>query len=103
MRFVFVHEGDAFLPELQAYHHYFSSRGVECMSMNRSQAKEITADVQWYFMGTSPPKTNCITIHEYASSSTPPLAHLKNMIKKTFNRKPDFRLFLNKFVQSEFA
>jgi glycosyltransferase involved in cell wall biosynthesis len=103
MRIVFVHEENAFLPELQAYHHYFSSRGVECMSTNRSQANETAADVLWHFMGTSVRRTSCVTIHEYSSSSTAPLARLKNVMKKTFNSKPDFRLFLNKFVRHEFA
>ena len=103
MRIVFIHEENAFLPELLAYHQYFSGRGVECMSMTRSQANETAADVQWHFMGTSVRRTNCITIHEYASSSTSPFARLKNVMKKTFNSKPDFRLFLNKFVQHEFA
>jgi glycosyltransferase involved in cell wall biosynthesis len=103
MRIVFVHEEYAFLPELEAYRQFFSGRGVECISMNRSQANGTVADVQWHFMGTSFLKPNCITIHEYASSSMSPFARLKNGIKKTFNSKPDFRLFLNKFVQHEFA
>ena len=62
-----------------------------------------SADVYWYFMGTSFKRNNATTIHEYCSASTPPFAHIKDYLKRTFNNKPDFRLFLNQFVHDSFA
>jgi len=102
MRIAFIHEQNAFLPELSAYTDFFYKRGIDCVTISRNDAKRTQSDVEWYFMGTAFKRNGCITIHEYTSSSTPPFAPLKNALKKQFNSKPDFRLFLNHFVDEQF-
>jgi hypothetical protein len=102
MRIAFIHEQNAFLPEVSGYIDYFSKKGIDCVTVNKTEAYQTGADVEWHFMGTSLKKNNCITIHEYTSSSIPPFASLKNFLKKQFNSKPDFRVFLSENVAGQF-
>ena len=102
MRIAFIHDQKAFLPELSAYTDFFSKRGIDCVTVTTNDAKRTQSDVEWYFMGTAFKRNRCITIHEYTSSSTPPFAPLKDVLKKRLNSKPDFRLFLNQFVAEQF-
>ena len=102
MRIAFIHQQNAFLPELEAYHDFFSTRGIECLSITPSDINNTTADVHWHFMGTALKRTNSITIHEYTSASTPPFANIKDLAKKTLNSKPDYRLFLNRWVHARY-
>src|SRR5437764_10906419 len=103
MRIAFIDQQNAFLPELSAYIDFFSARGINCVIVNKKEAGRTASDVEWHFMGTSFKKKNGITIHEYTSSSTPPFAYLKNLVKKQLNNKPDFRIFLNEFVSEQFC
>ena len=48
-------------------------------------------------------RSNTFLIHDYSSSSMEPFATSKNFIKKKFNTKPDFRLFLNEYVKDKFS
>ena len=48
-------------------------------------------------------RSNTFLIHDYSSSSMEPFANTKNYIKKKFNTKPDFRLFLNEYVKDKFS
>ena len=48
-------------------------------------------------------RSNTFLIHDYSSSSMEPFAATKNFIKKKFNTKPDFRLFLNEYVKNKFS
>jgi len=103
MRIAFIHQDNAFLPELTAYKEFFSGVGIETISIHTSKANDCSAEVYWYFMGTSFKRSAGVTIHEYTSASTPPFANIKDLLKRTFNGKPHFRLFLNQFVHDKFA
>ena len=43
-----------------------------------------------------------IKIHEYTSLSVPPLARVKNQLKKRINVKPDMRVFQTEIVKNQF-
>src|SRR5687767_4889747 len=101
MLIAFVHNGKAFLPEMAAYSDYFSSVGVDTRIVLKKNLEDIHSDVEWHFMGIHSRKENHgrVIIHEYASASTPPLAQLKNVMKRLANIEPDFRIFLNEYVK----
>lgn len=105
MLIAFIHPFKSFLPEIAYYQAFFSKYGIETIVVKNKEAESIIADVKWYSMGIDYTKKEIgtIKIHEYASLSVPPFAHLKNKIKKTIVSKPDFRLFLNEFVKDELA
>ena len=104
MFIAFVHNGNAFLPELQVYIDYFSKKNIEVTICSSAELPHINKDVEWHFMGLDRhPKNSVIKIHEYTSASTPPFAFIKNKIKVRLNSKPDFRLFLNQFTYNNFA
>jgi glycosyltransferase involved in cell wall biosynthesis len=105
MTIAFIHSQTSFLPELEAYHAFFRSRGVQCESFHKPQWKknEKKFDVEWHMLGTDMLQKTCpIRIHEYASASTPPFGPIKNKLKKFINTKPDYRIFLNQYVHSSF-
>ncbi|MBS1598616.1 MAG: glycosyltransferase [Bacteroidetes bacterium] len=101
MKIAFIHSHKSFLPEIQAYQIFFSKTGINIEVIDSKKDKETDADVEWYFMGTSNKRKrkNSIIIHEYASASTPPFQKGKNFIKRFYNTQPDYRLFLNEYVQ----
>ena len=101
MLIVFVHAGKAFLPEIDAYVKFFS-RGFDCEVITPSAVNKSKADVYWHFMGIARSRKPAVTLHEYTSSSLSPLAATKNLSKKVLNAKPDFRLFLNRYVYDRF-
>src|SRR5215207_1765881 len=101
MLLAFVHNGKAFLPELTAYTRHFTSMGIRCEVTSPEQLGKLNPDVAWHFMGIDRQRSNAgFTIHEYTSASVPPAASLKNIYKRVFNKKPDYRLFLNDFVRT---
>jgi glycosyltransferase involved in cell wall biosynthesis len=104
MRIAFIHPHSAFLPEINAYQKIFSTFNVETIVIKPEDAGKINADVEWHFMGIdkSRKKTGLIKIHEYTSASVPPFNQFKNLSKKIFNAKPDYRLFLNEYVKEKF-
>ncbi|HSB94043.1 MAG TPA: hypothetical protein VLC28_13050 [Flavitalea sp.] len=101
MRIAFIHQGLAHLPELEAYTRFFESRGHQTFIGKQSQQPPFKPDVEWHFMGMGGARMFPGTklIHEYASASVPVLAHLKDNVKRWFNSKPDFRIFLNDQVR----
>ena len=101
MLIYFVHAGKAFLPEIDAYVKFFS-RGFDCEVIAPSNVKNSKADVYWHFVGIERSRQPALTLHEYTSASLAPLAATKNLSKKLFNAKPDFRLFLNRWVYDQF-
>ncbi|MGB8193302.1 MAG: glycosyltransferase [Chitinophagaceae bacterium] len=104
MLITFIHNNKAFLPEVSAYVDYFSARGITCEVIKSADLEKIKPDVAWHFMGTDTGKKNgWLTIHEYTSSSVPPMAALKNALKRINNAKPDYRIFLNEYVRSAFS
>jgi glycosyltransferase involved in cell wall biosynthesis len=103
MTIAFVHENKAILPEISAYSKFFTAHGINCETANSNNVSALACEVEWRFMGTHLNRHNKsrILIHEYASLSTPPLADLKDIIKKTVNCKPDYRSFYNKYIQQK--
>ncbi len=103
MRIVFIQPHKAFLPEIDAYENFFSTLHVETIVVRPKNAGKVDADVEWHFMGTDKTgkKNGVIKIHEYTSASVPPFVQLKNFSKRIFNAKPDYRLFLNKYVHNK--
>lgn len=104
MLIAFVHTGKSFLPGIQAYSSFFSTFGIKTMSVLKKDLGQIQPDVEWHFMGTHYKKKHpsTIIIHEYASASTPPFMDFKNVVKRSFNLQPHFRIFLNQFVKEKF-
>ena len=102
MHIAFIHNQLAFLPEIVAYERFFSARGISSEVIGRRHLQRIKPDVAWHFMGVDRMKDSParITIHEYTSASVRPLAGLKDRYKRVFNTKPDYRLFLNKYVEN---
>ena len=99
----FIHPGKAFLPELKAYKRFFERLGVSTLELHPRERASHFLTVEWHMMGTHWIKSSqpSVVIHEYASPSTPPLAALKNRIKRWLTRQPDYRLFLNEATRLE--
>ncbi|WP_315816442.1 hypothetical protein [Paraflavitalea speifideaquila] len=72
--------------------------------VTRKEVRLHSPEVEWYFMGVdlTPRRPGIVKIHEYSSSSLPPLRRLKDSAKRFYNVRPDFRLFLNGYVQQQF-
>ncbi|MFT4018512.1 MAG: hypothetical protein QM668_16225 [Agriterribacter sp.] len=102
MKICFINSGNAFLPEIEAYVSFFSAFKNVITEVATNYTSATGADVEWYFMGTQHKRSKAITIHEYASSSVPPFGTLKNMIKKSINCKPDYRIFFSEYVAQRF-
>ena len=100
MQIVFIHQSKAFLPELDAYTRYFRDQHIQTAVATKIH-HGIRADVEWYFMGIYPKRKPVVTIHEYASASVPPLASLKDLVKKKINAIPDFRIYNNEYVRQQ--
>jgi glycosyltransferase involved in cell wall biosynthesis len=104
MNIAFIHPHKSFLPGIGAYCQYFSARGIKtevCFPEHRNQ---ISADVEWYFMGSQIRRNKkALTIHEYASASTPPFEKAKDRLKKMINCKPDYRIFDSEYAQKQFG
>lgn len=92
----FVHQSKAQLPELQAYTDYFRPRYQ--VEVSNPAADLSGYDIVWFFMGFCryQPRAGQFIVHEYASLSTPPLARVKDLIKRQLNARPDLRVFQNK-------
>lgn len=106
MTIAFVHNNKAFLPEteLQACTRFFEQYHINCVLATKEKVRSLPRQVEWFFMGVdlSKREPGIARIHEYASSSLPPWRRMKDRGKKYFNVKPDFRLFLNEYVQQQF-
>src|ERR1043165_2428962 len=104
MTIAFIHPGKSFLPELEAYKKFFAAKKIDTIEIDGEPREETNADVEWHFMGTDSKRSTSksVIIHEYASASTAPFSNAKNIIKRVYNRKPDYRLFLNNYVKGAF-
>ncbi len=92
----------SYTPEAYAYADYLTKKGW-IVQLEQENQLDPSLDLHLYFMGLKPfwknDKNKCKSeIHEYQSLSTPPYAHLKNIIKNFSNRKPNGRIFLNHFL-----
>ena len=101
MRIAFIHSQLSFLPEITAYERFFTSKGIPCSVIVPDQIHQLKPEVAWHFMGVDRQikLPGQLIIHEYTSASVPPAAGLKNLYKRYFNAKPDYRVFLNQYVQ----
>lgn len=100
-----IHSGLSYLPEIEAYKKYFKLYSIEFIDSYKdlnNNYDENDFDLLWYMMGTDFKKTNKPKIHDYASLSTGKYIFIKNKIKKYFNQKPEFRLFLNIDIKNNF-
>lgn len=96
----------SYTPEAYAYADYLTKKGW-IVQLEQENQLDPSLDLHLYFMGLKPfwknDKNKCKSeIHEYQSLSTPPYAHLKNIIKNFSNRKPNGRIFLNQTVKNHF-
>lgn len=100
----FVHEGDAYLPELQAYSEFLQAKGHEAQVHRHVETIPSNPQVLWWMCGQVPPGiaqrfSAAFQIHEYASASVPPMAWLKDRIKRARQPLPDYRIFQNEWVR----
>lgn len=100
----FVHGGDAYLPELQAYAAFVAAAGHQAQLHRDGASVPADATVLWWLCGQVSPASarrfaGAFQIHEYASASVPPLAWLKDRVKRRRQPQPDYRLFQNEWVR----
>ncbi len=100
----FVHLGDAYLPELQAYAEHVRAAGHEARLHSQTDTLPNDAAVLWWMCGQvsrhmASRYPAAFHIHEYASTSVPPLAWLKDRVKRMRQPLPQFRIFQNEWVR----
>ncbi len=116
INFIFpVHEN---LPEIKHYIAYFSMHDIVCLTNALSIPKfdkDIEKYVEWHIMGThfynqprflNQVKGRSYLIHEYASLSTGKnkfIKLFKDILKHNCSHRPDYQLFLNKYIQSKMS
>jgi glycosyltransferase involved in cell wall biosynthesis len=105
MRIAFVHSNKAFLPALHAYTRFFGQYNISVEITTSEHLDMVKRDLDWHFMGFDfgRPDEEIIRIHDYCSTSTPPMRKLKDFAKSYFNSQPDLRIFQNEFVRSAFS
>jgi glycosyltransferase involved in cell wall biosynthesis len=92
------------LPELDAYANFIASHGHQAVVHDTGASVPANAQVVWWMCGrvsgsdASRLKT-AFHIHEYASTSAPPHAWLKDFVKHWTQPKPDYRMFQNGWVR----
>ena len=101
----FVHLGRAYMPELVAYVEFLHAAGHQAVVHRELKTVPAEAEVLWWMCGqvgvelaSGFPKA--FHVHEYASASVPPLAWLKDRIKRSRQAVPHYRIFQNAWVQS---
>jgi len=105
-KLLFVRQPQVYLPEVQAYKAYLAKHFPDVNVLEYTDLEIFNAgdyDVVWHFMGLDFKGGGNYLVHEYNSLSTPPLARLKNKVKKLVNAKPDRRVFLNQTVSEAFG
>ena len=104
MTIAFIHNGKAFLPEIDAYLSFFKGfPAISAKVIPQPGRLKINADVEWHFMGAQLKRSsNAVVIHEYASASVPPFAAFKDMVKRYMNCSPDYRIFYSEYVRDRF-
>ncbi|EOA4402716.1 glycosyltransferase family protein [Citrobacter amalonaticus] len=114
----FIYPEHENLPEINHYIAYFSMCNIVCFRNATSLPKTIenvVTYVEWHIMGThfynKPRFLNQVSgknylIHEYASLSTGEykfIKLIKDIIKRYCSHRPDYQLFLNKYIQSKMS
>jgi glycosyltransferase involved in cell wall biosynthesis len=100
----FVHTGDAYLPELQAYMAFIQAAGHQAKVHRHVDTVPRDAAVLWWMCGQvstalAQRYPGAFHIHEYASSSVPPWAWLKDRVKRVRQAVPQYRIFQNDWVR----
>jgi glycosyltransferase involved in cell wall biosynthesis len=100
----FIHQGDAYLPELQAYAAFIEAKGQQFQLHRHVDSVPADATVLWWLCGQVRPEQaqrhpKAFHIHEYASASVPPAAWLKDQFKRWRQATPQYRIFQNAWVQ----
>ncbi|EHR0571751.1 glycosyltransferase [Vibrio parahaemolyticus] len=101
----FVRDFKSYLPEISAYEDYCYSNGIEYKIVSSSfEFSSINRPyIKWMIMGVNKKRDeNSFIVHEFLSLSTGKFPRLKNYIKRHLSVKPDFQVFLNKYVKNEF-
>ncbi len=96
----------AYLPEIPAYMSWLERYKSDIKVDDSSRLADYRTDdydIVWRFMGLDRGAKERFVVHEYNSLSTGTGAYCKNLIKRTFNKKPDRRIFLNESVRQGFA
>ena len=100
----FIRNGPSYLPEIDAYCAYIQARGHQAMVHDSSLSVPTSASVVWWFCGRVPMREahrlrGAFQIHEYASTSIPPYAWLKDQVKHWTQPLPDYRIYQNGCVR----
>jgi glycosyltransferase involved in cell wall biosynthesis len=99
---VFVHEGKAAYPDVQAYMAYFANR-FDVREAGFKEAATLPGmgtAICWHMMGFYPKRLPCaLTIHDYRSLSVGRSRRLKDVFKRLANAEPDIRLFQNEAIR----
>jgi hypothetical protein len=95
---------NAYIPEAFAYADYLKKQNFNVV-LSEDDLGFDSFDVSISFMGFLPAWGNNALqlrgaqVHEYHSLSTPPYARAKDFLKRTLNKKPNGRIFLNDTVK----
>lgn len=106
LKILFVHNGKAFLPELNAYVNYLQKKNYQInIVLDQEIIPPNEYDLVFRFSGLIKriDGSNIPEIHEFNSASTPPWSNTKNIIKSILAPKPVGRIFLSDFVRSQFT
>jgi glycosyltransferase involved in cell wall biosynthesis len=100
----FVRGGPAYLPEIDAYADFIRAHGHQALVHDSGSTVPLNAQVVWWMCGRVPSAEarrlkHAFHIHEYASTSAPPKAWLKDLVKHWTQPTPDYRLFQNGWVR----
>ena len=92
----FVHTGPAYMPELDAYASFATALGHSTVLHRDTASVPNDAQVVWWMCGRVPQSEarrlkHAFHIHEYASTSVPPYAWLKDVVKHWTQPRPDYR------------
>lgn len=107
-KIVFVHDGLAIYPSMQASKKLFHSHGYVVEEMHRQEMKnrpDMEGSILWIMMGfyPKPPAVNTLAvIHEYRSQSLGKFKTVKDYAKKYLNHTPSFRLFQSERIREAF-
>lgn len=104
MQVHFIHPGNSYLPELEAYTSHLQQWGHEACMHHSAGTVPNDAQLVWWMCGRVPAQEHrrfaqAFQVHEYASASVPPLAWAKDLVKRWTQPKPDYRLFQNNWVR----
>ena len=96
----------SFLPESEAYVDYLNRNGISAALVDDKNAFHLTdAELFIRFGGFLRKRISCDVpeIHEYHSATVGSFPRTKNLIKSWLSDRPDALIFLNEFVERQYA